>query len=93
MSTLLYLLTLEVFGNQVRQNEQIKGLKVNGTEIKILQYANDTEIIISDDNSMKHVFKEIQLFQLATGAKANLERTEGLWLGKWKNRADNPKRM
>ena len=39
---------------------------------------------------MEHVFEEIQLFQLATGAKANLEKTEELWLGKWKNRAGNP---
>ena len=74
----LLVLIAEVFGNQIRQNEQIKSAKVNGTEIKILQYADDTEIILLDDNSMKHVLEEIQLFQLATGAKANLEKTEGL---------------
>ena len=40
MSAFSYLLIAEVFGNQIRPNEKIIGAKVNGTEIKILQYAD-----------------------------------------------------
>ena len=30
------------------------------------------------------------MYQAATGAKVNIGKTKGLWIGKWKNRKDTP---
>ena len=36
------------------------------------------------------MIKELEIFEKATGAKINYDKTKGLWLGKWKNRSDTP---
>ena len=38
----------------------------------------------------KEVYKELGDYEKATGAKINYNKTKGLWLGKWKNRKDDP---
>ena len=63
-------------------------MSINGTEEKLFQYADDTNPIISDDNSLNELFKELETNQKATGSKVNVAQTKGLWVGKWKNRAD-----
>ena len=56
----------------------------------VFQYADDTNLIISDDNSLNDLFKELEINQKATGSKVNVAKTKGYWVGKWKNRADKP---
>ena len=90
LSALLYILVAEVLGNQIRSNQNIKGVSINGTEEKLFQYADDINPIISDDNSLNELFKELEINQKATGSKVNVAKTKGLWVGKWKNRADKP---
>ena len=63
-------------------------MSINGTEEKLFQYADDNNPIISDDNSSNDLFKELEINQKATGSKVNVAKTKGLWVGKWKNRAD-----
>ena len=58
-------------------------MSINGTEEKSFQYADDTNPIISDDNSSNELFKELKINQ-------NAIDKIGLWLGKWKNRTDKP---
>ena len=49
LSALLYIVVAEVLGNQIRSNQNIKGMSINGTEERLFQYADDTNPIISDD--------------------------------------------
>ena len=35
-------------------------------------------------------YEQLRLFEDAIGAKVNLQKTEGLFTGKWKNRHDKP---
>ena len=55
----------------------------------MLQYPDDTEIFVTNDNSIREVFEIIKQYGLATGAKANVEKTKVLWSRKWKNREDH----
>ena len=90
ISTLLYVLIAEVFGIAARKSEKIKGVKISGSELKILQYADDTEIFATTEDSIKEIFNVIGKYERGTGAKINVEQTEGLWLGSWKQRTDKP---
>ena len=47
-------------------------------------------ITITQNRCFKEVYKEIQYYEEATGAKINWNKTKGLWVGKWKDRADSP---
>ena len=90
LSALLYVIIAEVLGNQIRSNQNINGVTIRNIQQKILQYADDTQIIVSDNSSIAEVFKQLRLYDEATGAKINIGKTEGLFMGKWKNRHDKP---
>ena len=90
LSALLYVLIAEVLGNHIRSNQDINGITIKGIEQKILQYADDTQIIVTNDRSMKEVFKQLKKYEEGTGAKVNIRKTEVLLMGKWKNRHDKP---
>ena len=59
-----------------------------GTSIpcKISQYADDTNLFISDTNSVRI----IELYEFVSGAKLNKSKTFGMWLGRWRGRSDQP---
>ena len=72
LSALLYIVLAEVLANQIRSNQNIKGVSdINGTKEKLFQYADDTNPIILDDNSLTELFKEPEINQKATGSKVN----------------------
>ena len=90
LSALLYIIVAEVLGNLIRTNKDIKGITIKEIEQKILQYADDTQILVTNDESIAEVFRQLKEYELATGAKVNIRKTEGLFVGKWKNRHDKP---
>ena len=61
---------------------------IRNIELKIFQYADDTQIIVSNDSSITEVFRQLRLYEEATGVKINIGKTEGQLMGKWKNRYD-----
>ncbi|MDY6822057.1 MAG: reverse transcriptase domain-containing protein, partial [Deferribacterota bacterium] len=85
-----FILAVETLGNLIRQNKNIKGININDTEIKILQYADDTSGILQDIKSAKEFLKTIDEFGKHSGLKLNIEKTEGMWLGKNKNNQSKP---
>ena len=77
-------------GNQIRSNQNLSGVTIRNIQQKILQYADDTQIIVSDNSSIAEVFKQLRLYEEATGPNLHIGKTEGLFMGKWKNRHDKP---
>ena len=55
-----------------------------------MHYADDATIVIKQNQCFKEVIKEISDYEQASGAKVNIRKTKGLWLGKWKHRTDAP---
>ena len=82
ISPYLFILYAEILGKMVRQNRDIKRLTINGTEYKLSQYADDTQLILDGTekslkaalNSLKdylshlfHGFRKEHFYQISLG--------------------------
>ena len=90
LSPLLYVLVIEILALQLRANPNIVGFIIEGEKIISCHYADDAVIKITQNRCFKEVYKDLQDYEKATGAKINYNKTKGLWIGKWKNRKDDP---
>ena len=66
LSQLLYVLVSEAFAVNIRANPRITGLSLPGAPAPlspISQYADDTSIIVTSDNSIHAVFETFSLFE------------------------------
>ena len=79
-------------GNKIRMDPMITGIPLPGTSIpcKISQYADDTNLFISDTESARKILILVELYELVSGAKLNKSKTFGMWLGRWRGRCDQP---
>ena len=90
LSALLFILVVEVLALRINQNRNIKGFtlsdpKLGSKELKNVQYADDSILILKSKESIQPSIKEIQEFSTVSGLNLNLDKTEGLWLGRDKN--------
>ena len=93
LSPLLYVLTMEVLAVNIRAHPSITGILLPCTPapLPVLSlYADDTSVISSSDAATVAVFDTYALFEAGTGAKLNLDKCKGLWLGTWHGRVDAP---
>ena len=66
----------------IRENKNIKGIFVNGKEIKLSQYADDTTLILDGTKeSLRASLKTLDEFYEVSGLKLNDKKTEALWIG------------
>ena len=54
--------------------KKIPGIKISNSELKLLQYADDTEIFATTEESIEEIFKVIQKYEKGTGAKINVKK-------------------
>ena len=90
LSSLLYVLVIEVLALQFRANPNIVGFKVGGEKIVSVHYMDDATIIIKQNRCFKEVIKELNEYEDASGAKVNYDKSHGLWTGSWKGRRVSP---
>ena len=81
LSGLLFDLAIEVLAQAIRENENIRGLKINDTELKLSMYADDLAALIKDEGSASHLFSLLKDFGTCSDLKINISKTEGMWLG------------
>ena len=53
LSPYLFILSAEVLSNKIRQDSNVRGIKVLGKEIKLSQYADDTTLFNADIESLE----------------------------------------
>ena len=84
LRALLYVIISEILGNQIRSSDRIKGVRVGNSKKKIMQYVDDTELFVTDDESINQILFELKRYETATRAKVNVEkqRAYGLVHGK-----------
>lgn len=90
LSALLYVLVIEILALQLRANPNIVGFEVGGERIISSHYSDDAVIKITQNRCFKEVYKELQDYERASGARVNYDKSKGLWLGRWKDRKDDP---
>ena len=56
----------------------IESVRVGNSEKKVMQYADDTELLVTDDECINQIFFGLKCYETATGTKVNSEKTEGL---------------
>ena len=56
----------------------------------ISQYADDTSLVVTSDDSITATFDTYSLFEKGSGAKLNQSKSKGLWLGSWVGRTNPP---
>ena len=80
LSLPLYAIHGEVTTVNTNNNENIKQVKIpnNKKEIKISQYANDSNFLLTKQESIKSVIKFFEKLNKATGSTINLEKTKVL---------------
>ena len=91
LSPMLYILCVEVLACKVRASCDIEGFLLpgaGGVQFKVGQYADDATSLVKNAASLHNLFREIKLYELGTGAKLNVSKTEAMWLGAWKDRTD-----
>ena len=83
LSPYLFILSVEILADAIRQNKEICGINVNGKEIKLSQYADDTTLILDgSEKSFLEALRMIDLFGNVSGLKLNYSKTEALfWSG------------
>ena len=91
LSPLLYILCLEPILNRIRNDNQVKGFHIPGKgEQKLTAFADDSNFSLLDDNSVQKVIYHFEYFGKASGSKLNKQKSQGMFLGKWKSRSDHP---
>ena len=82
LSPYLFILSVEVLANAIRQKKEIRGITVKDKEIKLSQYADDTTLILDgSEESLLESLKIIDYFGNISGLRLNSKRTEALWIG------------
>ena len=59
LSPYLFILTAEMLSNKIKQNSTIKGIRIFGSDIKLSQFAADTNLFCADVASAGHALETI----------------------------------
>ena len=81
LSPYLFVLAVEILGSVIRENNNIRGIMCGHTEVKLLQYADDTNGLLHDLNSAREFIKEVDTFGEYSGLEINKQKSEGMWFG------------
>ena len=76
-----FVTAVEILAIAIRNQENIKGISIDGLETKLLQFADDTTTVLSDLDSARALFTLLGLFENASGLKLNVTKTEAIRLG------------
>ena len=91
ISTLLNILVAETLAEAVRVESEIKGIKLpDGLVSKWVGYSDDGNATLSDFKSVEKLFVLLEIYERASGAKVNLQKTQGFLMGKLRYEKDTP---
>ena len=93
LSPLLYILVAEVLACNIRAHSSISGLRLPQAPVSlscVSAYADDTTFVVTSARAILAVFDVYSLYERGSGAKLNMDKCKGLWLGSWNGRTDSP---
>ena len=90
LSPYLFVLSTEVLSSKIRQEPTISGIKIFGHEIKLSQFADDTNLFCADLISVENALKTVEDFGRSAGLKLNTNKSKAIWLGKCEKNKSHP---
>ena len=85
LSMMIYVLFKEALYSRIKALDSIKGPELpNNNSLKILGYADDTNLLFIE------AMKVIKMFETATGAILNENKTKIFGVGSWNNKVEWP---
>ena len=82
LSSLLFIIGVEILAIAIRENKNVKGIRLNETETKIGVLADDTTLFLMDILSLRNALNVILLFYFVSGLKINIDKSEVLQIGR-----------
>ncbi len=82
MSPYLFVLGAELLSLAVRSNNRIQGITIDGVTHKIIQYADDTALILTcEPVTFRETFNILNKFSAISGLRINIEKTKIMRIG------------
>ena len=76
ISQYLFILHTEILAIKMKNNETIKGIKINNKEFILTQYADDTSVILDvSEESLNETLSELENYAKISGRKVNFSKT------------------
>lgn len=88
LSMPLYVLTAETMAINIRENPRKHGIWPPDSHEELKQYADDTTLLLADDQCIDEVFNTFNLYERTSGAKINKGKCKGLCCGAFVHRTD-----
>ena len=86
ISPYLFIICAEIFAIEIRANENIKGIKMGEDVHKIIQFADDTALILKfEEGTLRHTYAILTEFSYISGLRINLEKTIIMRIGNIKH--------
>ena len=86
MSMLLYVIFQEPLYRAINKCKTIMPPSLPSNQLKSIGYADDTTVIVKNDEGFINTFKLLERFQRATNSKLNFKKTKVYGFGEWENR-------
>ena len=92
LSPLLYSICAEGLASLARTDCDLKGIVTPGGEssIRLIQHADDITFFIGDNKEFVTINNILSTYCKGSGSKLNVDKSKGMWLGKWTGRVDKP---
>ena len=74
LSPYLFVTVVEILAIAIRSQDDIKGIKLNNLETKLLKFADDTSVVLSDLDSEQALFVLLDCFEKVSGLKLNVAK-------------------
>jgi len=89
LSDTLFVITIELFARSIRRSKEINNITFDEhNEVKLSQYAGDTNVLFSDVRSLSKLLDLLSLFERCSGLKLNQTKSEKLGLDFMRHRKD-----
>ena len=82
LSALLFILIVEILAIEIRKNNNVKGIKIGNTDVKITLLADDTTLFLKDTISLRTALNIMFMFRQSSGLKINCTKTSVMQVGK-----------
>ena len=82
VSCYFFIIGAEVLASKIRQNANIRGIRLRQEHIKLVQYADDTTFFLDGTElSLREVFGELGRYAKFSGLKPNVSKCHAMWIG------------